>query len=31
MNDFPWDITFMVFSLLCFTTYLIVTILMMND
>ena len=31
MNTFPWDISFMVFTLLAFVTYIIVVILMMDD
>ena len=31
MNGFPWDISFMVFVLLAFTSYIIFTILMMDD
>jgi hypothetical protein len=31
MSTFPWDISFMVFLLLAFTTYVIITILMIED
>lgn len=31
MSEFPWDIAFMLFVLMCFVTYVIVTILLMDD
>ena len=31
MSTFPWDVSFLLFVLMCFVTYIIVAILMMDD
>lgn len=31
MSEFPWDIAFMMFCLMCFVSYIIVAIIMMDD